>query len=551
MDRIDFKRIRLRKLRDLIESGVFAVPELQREFVWSAKKACDLLDSIYRHYPIGTLLIWKTNRRNEGQLRKHLHILPHFNPTNRHIYFLVDGQQRLSVLWHLLRGEAAEVVTADRQTIDFGKVYFNPYAAGSDLFLYRRRLFGELAEQLVPVIDVLSSGWRRRVGHRGTRVLRRIEDARRRILNYEAFLVFFETDLLADVRDTFVRINSLGMRIGAADRAFARSAKFDMRGRVREAEARLKYDFDQVRSETILQTMALAMDGRDVGERAIDAMISKIERDEKERARFDRLWPSLREAFAIATDYIVHELGVPNFGFLPSEPMLITLTLYFYHNGNVRPSRAAKRRLQKWFWATAVGARYTGRGHRPNILKDADFARRLAVSPKAHGEFEIRVPMYMLRRTEYGRPGPLSNAFFCLLRLHKPRYLEDGSHIPLGEISARGNRSDKHHIFPRALLNAHGIGAERYNSILNICYLVARENQSIGQRAPRHYFEVVPRSNWARTMALRSHLIPTSDSRGIWDTSTKRGFKAFLEDRARIVARAFERQAGLRLFERG
>ncbi len=551
MDSIDFRRFRLSKLRVLIESGVFAVPELQREFVWSAKKACDLLDSIYRHYPIGTLLIWKTDRRNEGQLRNRLHILPHFNPANRHIYFLVDGQQRLSVLWQLLRGEAAEVLTADRKRIDFGKVYFNPYAAESDLFLYRRRLFGELAEQLVPVIDVLSSGWRRRIRHHGARALRRIEDARRRILDYEAFLVFFETDLLADVRDTFVRINSLGMRIGAADRAFARSAKFDIRGRVREAKARLKYDFDQVRSETILQTMALAMDGRDVGERAIEAMVSKIKRDEKERRRFDRLWPSLREAFAIATDYVVHELGVPNFGFLPSEPMLITLTVYFYHNGNVRPSRAAKRRLQKWFWATAVGARYTGRGHRPNILNDADFARRLAVSPKAHGDFEVRVPMYRLCSTEYGRPGPLSNAFFCLLRLHKPRYLEDGSHTPLGEISARGNRSDKHHIFPRALLNAHGIGAERYNSILNICYLVARENQSIGQRAPRDYFEDVPRSNWARTMALRSHLIPRGDNRGIWNTSTKRGFKEFMEDRARLLLRAFERQAGMRLFERG
>lgn len=552
MDSIDFKRIRLRKLRDLIESGIFAVPELQREFVWNARKACDLLDSIYRHYPIGTLLIWKTNRRNEGQLRKQLHILPHFNPANRHIYFLVDGQQRLSVLWHLLRGEAAEVVTADRKRIDFGKVYFNPYASEADsLFLYRRRIFGELATQLVPVIDVLSNGWRRRIRYHGARALRRIEEARRRILDYEAFLVFCETDLLADVRDTFVRINSLGMRIGAADRAFARSAKFDMRGRVREAKARLKYDFDQVRSETILQAIALAMDGRDVGERAIDAMVSKIERDEKERVRFDRLWPSLREAFAVATDYVVHELGVPNFGFLPSEPMLVTLTLHFYHNGNVRPSRSAKRRLQKWFWATAVGARYTGRGHRPNILKDADFARRLAVSPKAHGEFEVRVPMYTLRSTEYGRPGPLSNAFFCLLRLHKPRYLEDGSHIPLGEISARGNRSDKHHVFPRALLSAHGIGAERYNSILNICYLVARENQSIGQRAPRHYFEDVPRSNWARTMALRSHLIPTGDSRGIWDTSIRRGFKVFMEDRARLLVRAFERQAGMQLFERG
>lgn len=552
MDRIYIRPIRLGKLRALIESGIFAVPELQREFVWSTRRTCDLLDSIYRHYPIGTLLIWKTNRRNEGQLRKQLHILPHFNPANRDIYFLVDGQQRLSVLWHLLRGEAGEVVNADGKIINFGNVYINPYAAEADpLFLYRRRLSGELATQLVPVVDVLSTGWRNRIRGHSARALRRIEEARRRILNYEAFLVFCETNLLTEVRDTFVRINSLGMRISAADRAFARAAKFNMRGLVREARARLRHGFDRVRSETILQTMALAMGGHDVGERAIEAMVKKIERDDRERARFDRLWPALREAFAVATDYVFYELGVPNFGFLPSEPMLVTLALYFYHNGNARPSRAAKRRLQKWFWATAVGARYTGRGHRPNILADADFAKRLASSPKAHGAFDVRVPIYTLRSTEYGRPGPLSNAFFCLLRLHQPRYLEDGTRIPLGEIAARGNRSDKHHIFPRALLSHHGIGSDRYNSILNICYLVARENQSVGQRAPRRYLEDVPRSKWAQTMALRSHLIPAGDERGIWDSSIKRGFKAFLDDRSRLLVRAFEWQAGMRLFERG
>jgi hypothetical protein len=157
----------------------------------------------------------------------------------------------------------------------------------------------------------------------------------------------------------------------------------------------------------------------------------------------------------------------------------------------------------------------------------------------------------MLRNIEYGRPGPVSNGFFCLLRLNRPRYLEDGSEIPLGEISSRRNRSDKHHIFPRALLSRHEVGSDQFNSILNICYLVARENQSVGQRAPRHYFEDVPRSGRARSLSIRSHLIPSKDGRGIWDRSIKRGFRAFLEDRAWLLARAFERQAGVRLFERG
>ena len=253
----------------------------------------------------------------------------------------------------------------------------------------------------------------------------------------------------------------------------------------------------------------------------------------------------------MAADYAFYELGVPNFDFLPSEPMMTFLSLFFFSNHNARPSRAVKRRLRQWFWATAVGARYTGRGYRPNILADADFALRLARSPKAKNlTLKVTVPRYKLRDTEYGRPGPVSNAFFVLLRLNRPRYLEDGALIPLGEISNRKDSRDKHHIFPQGLLRQYGVSPERFNSILNICYLVARENRSVGKRPPRRYLEDVPRNNRARTLAMRSHFIPSKEGRGPWDRSIKRGFKVFIEDRARLLVRAFERQAGARLFER-
>jgi hypothetical protein len=343
--------------------------------------------------------------------------------------------------------------------------------------------------------------------------MKRIEDCRRRIHNYETFLVFCEGTQLSEVRESFIRINSQGTRIGAADRAFARASKFDMRGLVRDIQTRLNSGFDRIARTTILQTFALALDGKDVGERAIEAMIQKIEKDPKEKVRFDRMWPKVRQAFELAVDYI-GELGVTNFGFLPSEPMLVTLALFFYYNGCVRPSAASKSRLKQWFWATAVGARYSGRGYRPNILSDAAFVQRLANNPKAHASVNVRVRINALLDTEYSRPGPLSNAFLCLLRSHRPRYLEDGSNIPLGEISNRGNRSDKHHIFPRALLSRFGIGPDKFNSIVNICYLVARENQSVGQKAPRNYFADVPRNERVRALGIRSHLIPSKDGRG-------------------------------------
>jgi hypothetical protein len=473
VDRIYVRRVQVRTLGTLLERGLFAVPELQREFVWNARKACDLLDSIYRHYPIGTMLVWKTNRRNEVQLRKHLHILPPYNPSNSDIYFLIDGQQRLSVLWNLLKGQAQVVLNSDGKEVDFGAMYFNPYARdGERRFLYRRRPVGEFGHQIIRVVDLLSPTWHNRVGKRGARTKQKIEACRNAIRGYKALIVFCETHDLAEVRETFIRINSLGMRIGAADRAFARASRLDMRGHVRDALSRLKHDFGAVKRTTVLQTIALALGHRELGERAIDSMITRLENKDEARKRFEKIWPRLREAIGRAVDFVVSELGVPSFQFLPSEPMIIILALFFFHNKNVRPSRAAKRRLKQWFWSTGLGARYTGRGYRPNLLSDASFVARLSDSPGAKGAYMVKVPRHVLRTTDYRLPGPVSNAFLCLLHLRSPCYLEDGTPVPAGEISSRSNRHDKHHIFPRSLLAKHGIAPSRYNGIVNICYLL-------------------------------------------------------------------------------
>jgi len=551
MNRIYQDSYRLSRLANLVESGVFAVPQLQREFVWNARKSCDLLDSIYRNYPIGTLLVWKTNRRNEGQLRKTLHILPAYDASNRDIYFLVDGQQRLSVLWHFLRGEAHQVTNSDGKTIDFGKVYFNIWAEdGQPWFVYRARLADKDQAGLASVVDILSPRWRQRLRAHGPRNFARVKECRERILAYEALVVFCETNELSEVRETFIRVNSLGMRISSADRAFARASSFDLRHDVRDALHRLQHGFDGLSRETVLQTISFALGGQDLGERAFDTMINRLENDERARTEYDRNWRHLREAFGQAADYFVHELGVPNLEFLPSEPMMVILALYFFHNGNVRPPVAAKRTLKSWFWATAVGERYSGRGYRTNIVSDAKFMVRLAGNAGIRPSFHVSTPRYVLKATEYSRPGPRSNAFFILLRRQRPRYLEDGSEIPLGEISSRRNRSDKHHIFPRALLLNAGIGAARFNSILNICYLVARENQRVGQRSPRYYLTDLPNSKRAMRLAMRSHLLPDAPTSGLWSRSTKQGFNTFLDQRALLLIAAFEAEAGMKLFER-
>jgi len=59
-------------------------------------------------------------------------------------------------------------------------------------------------------------------------------------------------------------------------------------------------------------------------------------------------------------------------------------------------------------------------------------------------------------RTEYTQPAALAKAFLCLLACQEPCYLTNGEPVPLDEAIASANRSDRHHVFPKALLNSNG-----------------------------------------------------------------------------------------------
>jgi len=52
----------LPKMLEQLEEGFYAIPVFQREFVWDIGNIKSLWDSIYRHYPIGSFLIWETFR---------------------------------------------------------------------------------------------------------------------------------------------------------------------------------------------------------------------------------------------------------------------------------------------------------------------------------------------------------------------------------------------------------------------------------------------------------------------------------------------------------
>ena len=71
----------------LIKGGNMAIPEIQRPFVWNPKKVRDLLDSLYRGFPVGYIVIWKNP---DARLKT--------GETSQGRQVIIDGQQRIAAL---------------------------------------------------------------------------------------------------------------------------------------------------------------------------------------------------------------------------------------------------------------------------------------------------------------------------------------------------------------------------------------------------------------------------------------------------------------------
>ena len=102
-----------------IEKGYIQKPEMQREYVWKSTRVRDLLDSLYRNYPSGTILLWEAD--NEVPTSEFA-IKTEKAATSRPL-LLLDGQQRLTSLSSVLRGEP--VIVRDGRSFKKIDILFN------------------------------------------------------------------------------------------------------------------------------------------------------------------------------------------------------------------------------------------------------------------------------------------------------------------------------------------------------------------------------------------------------------------------------------------
>src|SRR5450759_4619150 len=86
----------------------YQIPTFQRDVVWEQENVKKLWDSIYKFYPLGSILIWKTDLKLQNHRQIGGHQITDTNFSRTEYQYILDGQQRTTSLLTSLYGGSIE-----------------------------------------------------------------------------------------------------------------------------------------------------------------------------------------------------------------------------------------------------------------------------------------------------------------------------------------------------------------------------------------------------------------------------------------------------------
>ncbi|MFE5644187.1 DUF262 domain-containing protein [Rhodococcus sp. NPDC056516] len=208
----------VQSLVDSVHSGVIQLPDLQRPFVWPKAKIRDLLDSMYRGYPVGEIMFWNVSQEDTSRAIS--------GSTERSgSHQIIDGQQRLTSLYSVFKGQPVRNAEYKEQRM---LIAFNPF---TEKFEVTNTAIERSADWIPNISAFFDNPFKVKRAFK-----RRYEDARGEIdeeleeliedrlgqldnlRSYEFTVVEIQSH--ADkkvVADIFVRINSEGVSLKSSD----------------------------------------------------------------------------------------------------------------------------------------------------------------------------------------------------------------------------------------------------------------------------------------------------------------------------------------------
>lgn len=410
---------RLEELALSVRAGEIKLPKFQRPFVWQRADMLKLLDSIYRGYPIGSLLIWHSSQRLTSERNIAGLEVGVDKPGSFPTLYLLDGQQRLTTLCGALFWNGASP----------GSIWDIHFDLENEQFVYPKDsnqigLFP--LNRLIGTSDFIRQCMKFEHHQSRDKYVSNSEKLLRAIKDYKVAVVKIGDMTVEEVAPIFERINSTGRKLTTVDLMMAAtwSNGFDLTAEIEAIRQACRLEgFSEIGDPIILRSISaaasLGINKADIqGLRAKSAEVLK-------KATLDTL-----EAFPAALRFLRDHLSIEDVSYIPYGLQLTYLVEIFRL---CIPTVAQKEHLSKWFWFTSVTRYFTGANTGQNSV-DIAVVRAFAKGERAE-LFDLKdIDLTSLLFDKFNLKNATSTTFAALLNAQRPASTLnnlplDGSHL--------------------------------------------------------------------------------------------------------------------------
>jgi hypothetical protein len=499
-----------------------ALPEFQRGYVWNREQVRGLMHSLYRKYPVGSLLVWVTTA-DTAKTRGDIELAPGT------VDLLVDGQQRMTTLYGLIRGKSPEFFDGNAQA--FSGLHFH---LDDEVFEFYAAAKMKDNPMWVSVTKLMQQG----IAPFTIELLNNPEtkdslesyiDRLSAITNIGDIELHIEKVTGADktvdvVVDIFNRVNSGGTKLSKGDLALARvcaswpQARGEMKKRLAKWHS-AGYDF---RLEWLMRNINAVSTGR------ADFVALKDVTTEQ----FSKGLNDAEKAIDSILTLIASRLGLDHSAVLGGSAALPLMSRYWMQRGAKALDYAERDKLLYWYVHTFLWGRYASATE--SVLQedltliekpDGGLVRLIEQLRKRRADLRV-APEDLLGWSRGARFYPL---LYMLTRVHGAT--DWGSGVTLSNhLLGKTSGLQLHHVFPKSLLYKHDYTRAQANALANFTFLTQTTNLEISDKPPAEY---LPGYIEKHPGAVESHWLPTDPE--LWKVEN---YEAFLEERRTLLAAA-------------
>ena len=521
----------------LIEANDIAIPEIQRPFVWRRSQVRDLMDSLYKGYPTGYIIIWKNPsvKLKNGSLSEGKKVL-------------IDGQQRITALMTAIAGKT---IVFDDYSEGRVKIAFDPFAAitenpDAELFAVQTPAHLKSKRWIPDIAEIFKSDFSsfkfihqyvtdnpemdEEALHRVIESLKNLQHCNIGVIELDASL---DIDIVTDI---FIRINSKGTALSQGDFVMSKIAADEVHGgntlrkvvdyfahlckdgtfysKIKEKDVAfansgylnklewLKDDKETVYDPECDDVLRVAFMHRCKRAKLADLVAMLSGRDFETREFKEEIVETTYQDLEAGVNNVINGYNFTQFmlairaaGFtskkLVNSVMAIDFAYAVYlilQESKETPVDEIKSFVQRWYVLSVLTGRYSA-------SPESSFAKDI----RAIGENGVKATLKAIEDatlsdnfwniqlsqnlTFVSSINPTYQVFLAAQNFFKKDSLL--SHIPVGELVNLGG--DIHHIFPKQYLVDNGYDKYEYNQVANYAYLDTPINIKIGKKAPKVY----------------------------------------------------------------